>query len=77
LPPPAGSKNAVLKFRSVNNIVRAPANTGNLAINKNAVNANAHKRRGNLSKVTSRLNRHAKIVVKKLIAPIIEEIPAK
>ena len=27
-PPPAGSKKVVLKFRSVNNIVIAPANTG-------------------------------------------------
>ena len=27
-PPPAGSKKVVLKFRSVNSIVMAPANTG-------------------------------------------------
>jgi len=33
-------KNEVLKFLSVNNIVIAPANTGNDNNNKNAVNNN-------------------------------------
>lgn len=36
-PPPAGSKNVVLKFRSVNNIVIPPARTGRASTSKNAV----------------------------------------
>lgn len=36
-PPPAGSKKVVLKLRSNNNIVIAPANTGNDKSNKKAV----------------------------------------
>jgi len=36
-PPPAQSKNAVLKLRSVNNIVIAPAKTGSDNNNKKAV----------------------------------------
>jgi hypothetical protein len=36
-PPPAGSKKLVLKFRSVNNIVKPPANTGRDKINNHTV----------------------------------------
>jgi hypothetical protein len=36
-PPPAGSKNDVFKFRSVNNMVIAPANTGRDKSNNKAV----------------------------------------
>lgn len=36
-PPPAGSKNDVLKFLSVSSIVIAPANTGKDSKSKNAV----------------------------------------
>jgi hypothetical protein len=36
-PPPAGSKKVVLKFRSVNSMVIAPANTGSDNNNKNTL----------------------------------------
>ena len=47
-PPPAGSKKVVLKFRSVNSIVIAPANTGNESSSKNAVINTDHTNKGNL-----------------------------
>ena len=47
-PPPAKSKNVVLKFRSVNNIVIAPANTGKDNNNKNAVIKIAQANKGSL-----------------------------
>lgn len=75
-PPPAGSKKVVLKFLSVNNIVIAPANTGNDKINKNAVIKTAQTNKGNLCIVIPGaliLN----IVVIKFIVPKIDEIPAK
>ena len=40
-PPPAGSKKEVLKFRSVNNMVIAPAKTGNESRSKIAVIKNS------------------------------------
>jgi hypothetical protein len=42
-PPPKGSKNEVLKFRSINSIVIAPAKTGRLRSNKTAVIRRDHK----------------------------------
>ena len=75
-PPPAGSKKLVLKFRSVNNIVIAPANTGNDKINKKAVIKVAHTNNGNLCKVIPGAL-ILKIVVIKLVAPNKDEIPAK
>jgi len=45
-PPPAGSKNDVFKFRSVNNIVIAPARTGSDRSNNKAVMAIDHTNNG-------------------------------
>ena len=50
-PPPAGSKNVVLKFLSVNNIVIAPAKTGRESNNKIAVINTDHTNKGNLCHV--------------------------
>jgi hypothetical protein len=73
-PPPLGSKNLVLKFRSVNNIVIAPANTGK-DINKRIVVIKIdHTNRGMFSSLI--FFRIFKIVQIKLIDPIIDEIPA-
>jgi hypothetical protein len=67
----------VLKLRSVKSIVIAPANTGRLVTNKTAVTANAQIIRGRRSIETIFVVREQIIVVKKLILPRIEEIPAK
>lgn len=75
-PPPIGSKNVVLKFRSVNSIVMAPAKTGNDNSNKITVNKTDQMNRGILSKLRL-LERMFTIVVMKLIDPRIEEAPAK
>jgi len=66
----------VLKFLSVNNIVIAPAKTGNDKSKRNAVINTDHTKRG---KWCMRIPcaRMLKIVVIKLMAPRIEEIPAK
>jgi hypothetical protein len=77
LPPPAGSKNEVLKFRSVNSIVMAPARTGSLVIKSIEVMPRAHIIRGRRSNENLRVTRLQIIVLRKLILPIIEEIPAK
>lgn len=45
-PPPAGLKNELLKFLSVNNIVIPAAKTGNESNNKNAVKKTAHTKSG-------------------------------
>lgn len=75
-PPPAGSKNEVLKFRSVNNIVIAPAKTGKDNNNKTAVILTAQQNNGNRCIVIPG-DRMFMIVVIKLIAPKIDEAPAK
>lgn len=75
-PPPAGSKKDVLKFRSVSNIVIAPANTGNDNNSKTAVIKTLHTKSGIRSN-EEEVERILIIVVIKLIAPRIEEIPAK
>lgn len=75
-PPPAGSKNEVLIFRSVNSIVIAPANTGRDNNNKTAVITTAHTNKG----IRSNLIPWGFIlmtVVIKFTAPKIEEIPAR
>ena len=46
-PPPAGSKNVVLKFLSVNNMVIPPANTGRESNNKIAVVNTDQTNKGN------------------------------
>lgn len=75
-PPPAGSKNEVFKLRSVNNIVIAPAKTGRDKINKIAVIRIDHGKRG-IWLIFILLGIILRIVQIKLIAPKIDEIPAK
>jgi len=65
-----------LKLRSVRSIVIAPAKTGNLVTNKIAVTAKAQSIKGIRSKEIILVVREQIIVVKKLILPKIEEIPA-
>jgi len=66
----------VLKLRSVNNIVIAPANTGSDNNNKTAVIKTDHTNKGNWCIFIPGVLIFM-IVVIKLIAPRIEEIPAK
>jgi len=66
----------VLKLRSVNNIVIAPANTGKENTNKNAVINTAQTYKGILC-INIPGHLIFKIVTIKLIAPKIEETPAK
>jgi len=75
-PPPAGSKKEVLKFRSVNSIVIAPANTGKERRSNTAVISTDHTNKGIASKDIED-ERIFIIVVIKLMAPRIEEAPAK
>jgi hypothetical protein len=55
----------------------APANTGRLTIRRTAVIATDHKNRGRRDKLKLVLIRETKIVVKKLILPRIDEMPAR
>jgi len=71
-----GSKKEVFKFRSVNNIVIAPAKTGKENNKRKAVIKTDHTNKGIFSKGYND-ERILKIVVIKLIAPKIEETPAK
>lgn len=75
-PPPAGSKNEVLKFRSVRSIVIAPANTGRDKSNRTAVMSTLQTNKGIRSK-EEEPDRILIMVVIKLIAPKIEDTPAK
>jgi len=75
-PPPAGSKKAVLKFRSVRSIVMAPARTGSDRRRRIAVILTDQTNKGKRSNNMAR-HRILITVVMKLIAPKIEEIPAK
>jgi hypothetical protein len=70
------SKNAVLKLRSVKSIVIAPAKTGKESNNKNAVIKTAQTNKGTRFDVKPGARMFA-IVTIKLIAPKIEETPAK
>lgn len=75
-PPPAGSKNAVLRLRSVNSIVMAPASTGRDRRSRTAVITTDHTNSG----MRSRRRPFVRIlitVVIKFKAPKIEETPAK
>jgi len=67
----------VLKFRSVKSIVIAPAKTGRLVTRRIAVTAKAQIIRGKRSIETILVVREQIIVVRKLILPKIDEIPAK
>lgn len=75
-PPPAGSKKVVFKFRSVRSIVIAPARTGKERRRSKAVIPTDHTKRGIRSRdiLAARI---LIIVVMKLIAPRIEEAPAR
>jgi hypothetical protein len=66
----------VLKLRSVSSIVIAPANTGKDSKSKVAVINTDHTNNGIASNVIEEV-RMLKIVVIKLMAPKIEETPAK
>ena len=74
-PPPAGSKNDVLKLRSVRSMVMAPAKTGSESIRRIEVSKILHTNRGTFHQFN--LIRLLIIVVTKLIAPKILLIPAK
>jgi len=73
-PPPDGSKKLVLNFRSVNNIVKPPANTGKANNNKKAVINIDHTNKDNLTIL--KFPFIFIIVVIKFIAPKIELKPA-
>jgi len=75
-PPPVGSKNEVLKFRSVNSIVMAPARTGRESKRRIVVKRTDHTNKGIRSEVIVK-GRILIIVVIKLILPKIDETPAK
>lgn len=66
----------MLKLRSVSNIVIAPAKTGRDKSNRIAVINTDQTKRGMRSKVIP-MGRMLMIVVMKLIAPKIEEAPAR
>ena len=74
-PPPAGSKKDVLKFRSVNNIVIAPASTGKDNKSRIAVRRTLQTKRGIRSKVNPS-PRIFTMVVMKLTEPRILLTPA-
>jgi hypothetical protein len=67
----------VLKLRSVNSIVIAPARTGKLVTSRIAVIDSAQSSKGKRSKEISLVVREQIIVVRKLILPRIDEIPAR
>lgn len=75
-PPPEGSKKDVLKFRSVNNIVIAPAKTGKERSSKIAVVNTDHTKSGIWDKFIDAIFIFVDVVMK-LIAPKIDDIPAK
>lgn len=75
-PPPATSKNEVLKFLSNNNIVTPADNTGNDNNNKKAVMKIAHTNNGNLCIVIP-LVLIFNVVTIKLIEPNNDEIEVK
>jgi hypothetical protein len=65
-----------LKLRSVKSIVIAPARTGSLVTKRTEVTARAQSINGIRSREIILVVREQIIVVKKLILPKIEEIPA-
>lgn len=75
-PPPAGSKNAVLRFRSVKSIVIAPASTGRERRSRIAVIFTAQTNNGIRSRRRP-FHRMLITVVIKFSAPRIEDTPAK
>lgn len=75
-PPPVGSKNAVLRFRSVRSIVIAPARTGRASRRRSTVIPTDQMNRGTRSSCIP-AERMFIIVVMKFRAPRIEETPAR
>ena len=75
-PPPAGSKNEVLKFLSNNNNVTPADNTGNDNNNKIDVNTTAHTNNGNFDIVIP-IVLIFNVVVIKFIAPNNDDIDVK
>lgn len=75
-PPPVGSKNVVLKFRSVKSIVIAPASTGRERRRRTVVIKTDHTNRFSRSQIIPGA-RILMTVVMKFTAPKIEEIPAR
>lgn len=67
----------MLKLRSVNSIVIAPARTGKLVTSRIAVIDIAQSSKGKRSKEISLVVREQIIVVRKLILPRIDETPAR
>lgn len=75
-PPPAGSKKVVFRFRSVRSIVIPAARTGRESRRSTAVIKTAHTKRGVwYCEIAGGFM--LMIVVMKLIAPRIEETPAR
>jgi len=75
-PPPAGSKKVVLRLRSVNSIVIPAASTGSERRRRTAVIRTAQTNRG-VWYCEMAGDFMLMIVVMKLIAPKIEETPAR
>lgn len=71
-----GSKNLVLMFRSVNNIVMAPASTGRDSNSRTAVIFTLHTNSG-IRSIIMPLERILMIVVMKLMDPRMDDTPAR
>lgn len=75
-PPPAGSKNAVFRLRSVSNMVMAPAKTGRERRRRIAVIITDHTNRGTRS-IRMPLDRILIVVVMKFKDAKMDETPAR
>ena len=75
-PPPSGAKKVVPKLRSVSSMVMAPASTGSESSSRNAVTRTDQTNSGILCSVMPGA-RMLKIVVMKLMAPRIDDAPAR
>ena len=75
-PPPSGLKKVVPKLRSVSSMVIAPASTGSASSSRKVVTRIDQTNSGILCSVMPGA-RMLKIVVMKLIAPRIDEAPAR
>ena len=75
-PPPAGSKNDVLRFRSVRSMVIAPARTGRDRRSRITVMVTAHTNSGTRSSCNP-CQRILITVVMKLTAPRMDDAPAR
>src|SRR5437660_8504360 len=75
-PPPSAEKKVVPKLRSVSSMVMAPASTGSDNSSRNTVTRIDHTNSGILCRVMPGA-RMLKMVVMKLMAPRIDEAPAR